>query len=73
MPRFLTLADISDQLNITPATARSLVTSGELPGIQVGPRKMWRVEETAFEDYITRLYKQNEQRLHEETLENDRL
>ncbi|MBV7364097.1 helix-turn-helix domain-containing protein [Actinomycetaceae bacterium TAE3-ERU4] len=66
MPRFLTLADVSEQLNITPATARALISSGELPAIQVGPRKLWRIEESVLEKYISDLYKQNESRVKSE-------
>ncbi|OKL46402.1 DNA-binding protein [Boudabousia liubingyangii] len=63
MPRFLTLADVSEQLNLTPAATRALITSGDLPAIQVGPRKLWRIEESELEAYIQRLYQENEQRI----------
>ncbi|OKL50193.1 helix-turn-helix domain-containing protein [Boudabousia marimammalium] len=63
MTRFLTLADVSEQLCITPAAARSLVLSGELPGIQIGGRKLWRVEATELENYIQRLYAQTREKV----------
>ncbi|MDD9206078.1 helix-turn-helix domain-containing protein, partial [Georgenia sp. 10Sc9-8] len=36
--RFLTLADVAEELAVSVAQARVLVRSGELPAIQVGGR-----------------------------------
>ncbi|WP_075888826.1 helix-turn-helix domain-containing protein [Actinomyces provencensis] len=55
-PRFLTLADVAKTLNLTMSAARALVTSGELPAIQVGGKKVWRVEASALEKYIEDQY-----------------
>jgi excisionase family DNA binding protein len=55
-PRFLTLADVQEVLNITAPQAYSLVRSGDLPAIQVGGRGQWRIESTELEAYIQRLY-----------------
>ena len=57
-PRFLTLADVAESLNISAAQAYALVRSGELPAIKVGGRGQWRVESSALEEYITRMYEQ---------------
>lgn len=38
MPRFLTLADVAEQLQINSPAAYALVRSGELKAIQVGGR-----------------------------------
>ena len=54
--RFLTLADISEVLNISAAQAYALVRSGELRAIKVGGRGQWRVEESELESYIERMY-----------------
>lgn len=56
--RFLTLADVTEALNISAAQAYALVRSGDLPAIQVGGRGQWRVEATELEVYIQRLYAQ---------------
>lgn len=56
MPRFLTLADVSDVLSISSAQTYALVRSGELRAIKVGGRGQWRVEETELEAYIARMY-----------------
>lgn len=56
--RFLTLADVSETLNISAAQAYALVRNGELPAIKVGGRGQWRVEASELENYIARMYEQ---------------
>ena len=56
--RFLTLADVTEILNISAPQAYALVRSGELPAIQIGGRGVWRVEATELESYIQRMYAQ---------------
>jgi len=56
--RFLTLADVAEQLNVSGAQAYALVRSGELPGIKIGGRGQWRVEADVLESYIARQYEQ---------------
>lgn len=60
--RFLTLADVTEVLNISMPQAYALVRSGELPAIQIGGRGVWRVEATRLEEYIARLYEQTRER-----------
>jgi excisionase family DNA binding protein len=55
-PRFLLLTDVAEVLNVSLVQARALVTSGELPAIQVGGRGQWRVEASELEAYIQRKY-----------------
>lgn len=55
-PRFLTLPDVQEILNISSPQAYALVRSGELPAIQVGGRGQWRVEASELENYIARQY-----------------
>jgi excisionase family DNA binding protein len=57
-PRFLTLADVAELLNISAAQTYALVRSGDLPAIKVGGRGQWRVEVTELEAYIQRMYAQ---------------
>jgi excisionase family DNA binding protein len=54
--RFLTLADVSETLNVSPTQTYALVRSGELPAIKIGGRGQWRVEATELEAYIDRQY-----------------
>jgi excisionase family DNA binding protein len=61
-PRFLTLADVTEILNISAQQAYSLVKSGELPAIQIGGRGIWRVEASELERYIERMYEQSRSR-----------
>jgi excisionase family DNA binding protein len=56
MPRFLTLADVAEILNVSSSQAYALVRSGEIPAIKVGGRGQWRIEEQRLEDYITQQY-----------------
>ena len=60
-PRFLTLTDVSETLNVTLAQTKALVRSGELAAIKVGGRGAWRVEHSALEDYIDRMYAQTKE------------
>jgi excisionase family DNA binding protein len=55
-PRFLTLADVADELSISAAQAYALVRTGDLPAVKIGGRGQWRVEASQLEHYIQRLY-----------------
>lgn len=68
-PRFLTLADVADVLNVSLSQARALVRSGDLRGIQVGGRNQWRVEDTQLESYIQRMYDRTQDRIESGTLD----
>lgn len=54
--RFLTLGDVADVLNISASQTYALVRSGELQGIQLGGRNVWRVERAKLEEFIERAY-----------------
>jgi excisionase family DNA binding protein len=60
-PRFLTLADVAEVLNISASQTYALVRSGELEAIKVGGRGQWRVERDKLESYIERMYDQTRQ------------
>ena len=62
-PRFLTLADVADVLNVSLSQARALVRSGELRALQVGGRNQWRVEDAELEAYIQRMYHRTQERI----------
>lgn len=65
MPRFLTLADVAEQLQINSPAAYALVRSGELKAIQVGGRGQWRVEEKMLEQYIEERYAEADRMIQE--------
>lgn len=60
-PRFLTLPDVADVLNVTVRQVYALVRGGDLRGIQIGGRGQWRIENSELEDYIKRQYARAEQ------------
>lgn len=57
--RFLTLADTAEVLSISTRQAYGLVRSGELPAIQVGPQRAWRVERSVLDGYIAAKYEES--------------
>lgn len=60
-PRFLTLEQVSEELNTSVAQIYALVRRGELPAIRLGGRGQWRVERGRLEEFIDQLYHQTEQ------------
>lgn len=57
-PRFLTLTDVAETLNVSLSQVKALVRSGELQGVKFGGRGVWRVEGSELEAYIQRAYAQ---------------
>jgi excisionase family DNA binding protein len=55
-PRFLTVKQVAKELAITESITYTLLRSGELPAIQVGPKNVWRIERTKLEEYIADRY-----------------
>jgi excisionase family DNA binding protein len=61
--KFLTLAEVVEQLNISPGKGYELVRSGELRAMQIGGRGQWRVDPADLDDFVARMYaKADEQR-----------
>jgi excisionase family DNA binding protein len=56
--RFLTLTDVAETLNVSLSQVKALVRSGELAGVKLGGRGVWRVEASELESYIQRMYEQ---------------
>ena len=55
-PRFLTLDDVAEILNVSWAQAYALVRRTELIAIQIGGRGQWRVEVDELERFIQQKY-----------------
>lgn len=55
-PRFLSVKDVADELAITETAVYTLLKTGEVPAIQVGPKRVWRIERAKLEEYIERQY-----------------
>jgi excisionase family DNA binding protein len=54
--RFLTMADVAEELSVTLSQVYHMVRSGELPAIKVGGRGQWRIERERLESYIAQKY-----------------
>lgn len=67
-PRFLTLADVAEALNVSESQTYALVRNGDLRAIKIGGRGQWRVEREALESYIQRMYAETEQFIKEHPL-----
>lgn len=68
-PRFLTLTDVAETLNVSLSQVKALVRSGELPGIKLGGRGVWRVESSELEAYIQRMYDQTRDAIRQGTVD----
>ncbi|MFY0407563.1 helix-turn-helix domain-containing protein [Solicola sp. PLA-1-18] len=55
-PRFLSAIEVAEVLSVTERVVLGLLRTGELRGIKIGGRGIWRVEATELEDYIQRQY-----------------
>ncbi|MDR6637088.1 helix-turn-helix domain-containing protein [Paenarthrobacter nitroguajacolicus] len=55
--RFLTIEQVAEELNVSASQVRALPRTGDLRGIQVGGRNVWRIGATDVEDYISEAYK----------------
>ncbi|WP_430593858.1 helix-turn-helix domain-containing protein [Isoptericola sp. QY 916] len=55
-PRFIDVETVANELAISNAQVYTLLRSGELPAIQVGPKRVWRIERAKLEEYIEAQY-----------------
>ena len=62
-PRLLTLAQVKEILNVGMPTIYALLSSGELRGLQLGGRRMWRVSEDDLAGYLERAYQETQKRI----------
>ncbi|CAN7464663.1 helix-turn-helix domain-containing protein [Pseudarthrobacter oxydans] len=56
-PRFLTIEQVAEDLSVGAPTVRQLLKTGELRGLQIGGRGMWRVAFKDLENYIEQAYR----------------
>ena len=61
--RFLTISQAAEELNVNQNQIRALLRTGELRGIQVGGRGVWRIGANDIEDYITEAYRRTAARI----------
>jgi excisionase family DNA binding protein len=69
--RFLTIDQAAEELNVKQSLIRSLIRSGELRGIQVGGRGVWRIGANDLEDYIAEAYRRTAERVAAGDLQDD--
>ncbi|GLU61515.1 helix-turn-helix domain-containing protein [Paenarthrobacter ureafaciens] len=62
-PRFLTLAQVAEELNVKQSLVQGLIRTGELRAFQVGGRGMWRIGRQDVEDYIDYAYQRTAERI----------
>lgn len=72
-PRFLTVEQVADELNVGLPTVRMLLKSGELRGIQIGGRGLWRVANADLEDYVAEAYRVTAEKIAAGEIEGDAL
>jgi excisionase family DNA binding protein len=61
--RFLTIAQAAEELNVNQNQIRALLRAGELRGIQLGGRGIWRIGANDIEDFITEAYRRTAERI----------
>ena len=61
--RFLTIAQAAEELNVNQNQIRALIRIGELRGIQVGGRGLWRIGASDIEDFIAEAYRRTAERI----------
>lgn len=54
-PRYLRLEDVAAYLSVSIPQVYALVRSGELPGIKIGGRGVWRVDRNKLDIYLEKL------------------
>jgi excisionase family DNA binding protein len=62
-PRYLTVEQAAQELNVSEAAIRSLLRSGELRGFQVGSRGQWRTGIDDLQTYIDEAYRKVEEKI----------
>ncbi|WP_028278110.1 helix-turn-helix domain-containing protein [Arthrobacter sp. I3] len=62
-PRFLTIEQVAEELCVGLPTVRMLLKTGELRGIQIGGKGLWRVAAADLEQYIEQAYRVTAERI----------
>ena len=59
-PRLLTLDEVATYLSVSKTQVYAMVRSGELPGVKLGGRGVWRVDRRRLDEYIEQLHIETE-------------
>lgn len=57
--RFITPAEVADMLSLDQGAVESLLESGELRAIRIGPRHEWRIERSVLDGYLEAKYEES--------------
>jgi excisionase family DNA binding protein len=60
--RFLTVEQTAEELNVSETQIRAMLRSGELRGIQIGGRGLWRIGRSDIEEFIASAYERAAER-----------
>lgn len=71
-PRFFTLEQVAQYLNISAPQAYSLVRSGDLPAMKIGGRGVWRVDRRQLDAYVDRVHEETKKWAQEHPLGKDK-
>lgn len=61
--RFLTIEQVAMEVNVSEPVIRTLLKSGELRGMQVGGRGVWRIGITDLDAYIQEAYRRTAEKI----------
>lgn len=61
--RFLTIEQVAEELNVKQSLVRALLRNGELRGIQIGGRGLWRIGAADLEEYVSHAYQTTAERI----------
>jgi excisionase family DNA binding protein len=67
--KMLVLTEVKEILNVGMPTIYALLSSGDLRGVQLGGRRMWRVSEDDLAAYLERAYTETQDRIAAGTME----
>lgn len=62
-PRFLSMAQVAEELNVKQSLVQGLIRVGGLRAFQIGGRGMWRIGRQDVEDYIKNAYERTAGRI----------
>jgi prophage regulatory protein len=61
--RYLTVEQVADELNVGVPQVRSLLKSGDLRGLQIGGRGLWRIGRVDVEEFIAGAYQKTAEKI----------
>lgn len=61
--RFLTMAQVAEELNVKQSLVQGLIKTRELRAFQVGGRGMWRIGRQDVDDFIAEAYRRTAERI----------